>query len=132
LNEIFRLDNTVRRDPRIEDWFFEFADPHRLSVRPWFERMRGLGPDVREIFHDGCPVACVQDAPFGYVNAFKAYASVGFFQGAMLLDPAGVLEGTGKRMRHVKLRPGHDANLTALDALILLAYHDIRKRLGPV
>lgn len=132
MNEIFRLDNTVRRDPRIEDWFFEFADPHRLSVRPWFERMRGLGPDVREIFHDGCPVACVQDAPFGYVNAFKAYASVGFFQGAMLLDPAGVLDGAGKHMRHVKLRPGHDANLTALDALILLAYHDIRKRLGLV
>jgi hypothetical protein len=92
--------------------------------------MRGLGPDVREIFHDGCPVACVGDAPFGYVNAFKAYASVGFFHGAMLLDPAGVLEGTGKWMRHVKLRPGDNVNLTALDALILLAYHDIKRRLA--
>jgi hypothetical protein len=92
--------------------------------------MRGCGADVREVFHDGCPVACVADAPFGYVNAFKAYASVGFFHGAMLLDPAGVLEGTGKHMRHVKLRPGHDVNLTALDALILLAYHDIKRRLA--
>ena len=130
MDEIFRLNNTVRRDPKIESWFSDFADPHRLSVRSWFERMRGLGPDVREIFHDGCPVACVGDAPFGTVNAFKAYASVGFFHGAMLLDPAGVLEGTGKRMRHVKLRPGHDVNLTALDALILLAYHDIKRRLA--
>jgi hypothetical protein len=130
MDEIFRLNNTVKRDPRIESWFSDFADPHRLSVRPWFERMRGCGADVREIFHDGCPVACVADAPFGYVNAFKAYASVGFFHGAMLLDPAGVLEGSGKHMRHVKLRPGHEVNLTALDALILLAYHDIKRRLA--
>jgi hypothetical protein len=130
MDEIFRLNNSVKRDPRIESWFSDFADPHRLSVRPWFERMRGCGADVREIFHDGCPVACVADAPFGYVNAFKAYASVGFFHGAMLLDPAGVLEGSGKHMRHVKLRPGHEVNLTALDALILLAYHDIKRRLA--
>ena len=130
MTELFRLDNTVRRDPKIEAWFDDFADPHRLSVRGWFERMRGCGADVREIFHDGCPVACVADAPFGYVNAFKAYASVGFFHGAQLLDPAGVLEGSGKHMRHVKLRPGSDVNLTVLDALILLAYHDIKRRLA--
>jgi len=119
----------MRRDPRIEDWFSGGTDPHRLMVRSWFERMRGLGPDVREVFHDGCPVACVSDAPFAYVNAFKAYASVGFFYGAMLADPATLLEGAGKRMRHVKLRPGHEVNLTALDALILIAYRDIRQRL---
>jgi len=130
MDEIFRLNNTVRRDPRIEDWFSGHTDPHRLMVYSWFERMRGMGPDVREIWHDGCPVACVGDAPFAYVNAFKAYASVGFFYGAMLRDPAGLLEGGGKRMRHVKLRPGNNVNLTALDALILIAYADIRQRLG--
>jgi hypothetical protein len=48
----------------------------------------------------------------------------------MLLDPAAVLEGAGKHMRHVKLRPGNEVNLTALDALILLAYHDIKRRLA--
>ena len=130
MNELFRLNDTVRRDPRIEAWFSDFVDAQRLMVRPWFERMRGLGPDVREVFHDGCPVACVADAPFAAVNAFKAYASVGFFHGATLLDPARVLEGSGKHMRHVKLRPGSDVNLTALDALILLAYHDIKRRLA--
>ena len=129
MTEIFRLDNTMRRDPRIEDWFSGRTDPHRLMVRSWFERMRGLGPDVREVFHDGCPVACVSDAPFAYVNAFKAHASVGFFYGAMLPDPAELQQGAGKRMRHVKLRPGEDVNLTALDALILAAYYDIRRRL---
>ena len=129
MNDIFRLNDTQRRDPRIEEWFTGHADPLRHSVQHWFERMRGLGPDVREIFHDGCPVACVQDAPFAYVNAFKAHASVGFFYGAMLRDSAELLQGAGQRMRHVKLRPGEEINLTALDALILVAYHDLRRRL---
>ncbi|HEY8129241.1 MAG TPA: DUF1801 domain-containing protein [Hyphomicrobium sp.] len=93
------------------------------------ERMRGCGADVRELLHDGCPVACVGDAPFGYVNAFKAHANVGFNYGAMLTDPAGLLEGEGKRMRHVKLRPSKELDVEALSDLIETAYHDIRRRL---
>lgn len=131
MNDVFRLNNTVRRDPKIGAWFSAFTDPFRLTVRPWFGRMRGLGPDVREIFHDGCPVACLGDAPFAYVNAFKAHASVGFFYGAMLADPAGLLAGEGKRMRHVKL-PGKDLDVEALDRLIGLSYVDIRQRLRRV
>jgi len=130
MSELFRLGDTVRRDPRIEAWFSGFADPFRLMARTWFERMRDCGSDVREVLHDGCPVACVGDAPFGYVNAFKAHSSVGFFYGAMLADPAGLLEGEGKRMRHVKLRPGHDLDEEALGNLIVAAYDDIRRRLG--
>lgn len=130
MDALLRLGNTVRRDPRIEDWFFEFADPLRLSVRPWFERLRDCGPDVREVLHDGCPVVCVGDAPFAYVNAFSAHANVGFFYGAMLADPARLLEGAGKRMRHVKLRPGQERCVEALSNLIAAAYDDIRRRLA--
>src|SRR5438093_9619798 len=129
MQDLLRFTGAVRRDPRIEDWFFEFPDALRLMVRDWFERMRGCGADVRELLHDGCPVACVGDAPFGYVNAFKAHANVGFFYGAMLADPAGLLEGAGKRMRHVKLRPGKELDGEALSDLIAAAYHDIRRRL---
>jgi hypothetical protein len=129
MNELLRLNNTLRRDPRIEDWFFAFADPLRLTVRPWFERMRDCGSDVREVLHDGCPVVCVGDAPFAYVNAFKAHANVGFFYGAMLADPVCLLEGEGKRMRHVKLRPSQGVNEDALGKLIAAAYDDIRRRL---
>ena len=98
-------------------------------TRTWFERMRGCGADVRELLHDGCPVACLGDAPFGYVNAFKVHANVGFYYGATLADPAGLLEGAGKRMRHVKLRPGAALNVEALSDLIAASYHDIRRRL---
>ena len=98
-------------------------------TQPWFERMRGCGADVRELLHDGCPTACVEDAAFGYVNAFRAHANVGFFHGASLADPAGLLEGTGKRMRHVKLHWGQPMNAEALSELISAAYRDIRLRM---
>jgi hypothetical protein len=130
MDDLLRFDGAVRRDPRIEAWFSDFADPLRLMTRVWFERMRDCGDDVRELFHDGCPIACVGDAPFGYVNAFKAHASVGFYHGAELADPAGLLEGTGKHMRHVKLRPGKALDDEALRALIDAAYRDIRNRLA--
>jgi hypothetical protein len=106
MEDLLRFPSAARRDPQIEAWFSDFIDPHRLVTRAWFERMRSCGADVRELLHDGCPVACVRDAPFAYVNVFKAHANVGFYYGATLADPIRLLEGQGKRMRHVKLRPG--------------------------
>ena len=41
---------------------------------------------------------------FVYVTGFSAHANLGFVEGASLPDPAGVLEGNGIRMRHVKFR----------------------------
>ena len=129
MEDLLRYNDTRRRDPRIDAWF-AVIDPHRFMVQPWFQRMRDCGDDVRELFHDGCPIACVGDAPFGYVNAFKSHANVGFYHGAALRDPASLLEGHGKHMRHVKLRPGEELNAEALADLIAAAYADIRHRLS--
>ena len=95
----------------------------------WFEVMRGCGDDVRELLHDGHPTACIGDAAFAYVNAFKAHVNVGFFRGAEIADPDRLLEGTGKFMRHVKLRPETDVDATALKNLIETAYTDMKRRL---
>ena len=126
---LFTLDNTRKRDPAIDAWFAAL-DPHRLMVRGWFDQMRRCGGDVREAMHDHMPTACAGAAAFAYVAAYKAHAAVGFFHGADLPDPARLLEGSGKRMRHVKLIPGKPVNDAALAALIAAAYADIRKRLG--
>ena len=98
-------------------------------ARRWFEVMRECGNDVRELLHDGHPTACVGDAAFAYVNAFRAHVNVGFFRGAEIADPAGLLEGTGKFMRHVKLGPGRDVDAEALMKLIETAYADMKGRL---
>src|SRR5580693_8829835 len=94
----------------------------------WFGVMRKCGDEVRELLHDGCPVACLGDAPFGYVNVFTEHVNVGFFNGAALPDPARLLQGAGRFMRHVKLRPGTAINAAALGTLIDLAYLDIKAR----
>lgn len=129
-NDILRLSGGVRRDPAVEIWLTDGLIELRSIAQQWFVRMRQCGDDVRELMHDGCPVACVDDAPFGYVNSFKTHVNVGFFHGALLKDPAGLLEGSGKRMRHVKLKPGTELNTAALRDLIDAAYLDIATRLG--
>jgi hypothetical protein len=129
-NDLFRFPAASRRDPGVEAWFSKPGNELRRFARPWFEQMRGCGADVRELLNDGHPIACVEDAAFGYVNAFSAHVNVGFFHGSALADPAGLLEGTGKRMRHVKLRWGQQADAAAVSALITAAYKDMRRRLA--
>jgi hypothetical protein len=107
----------------------EHDGPLGAIARRWFDVMRDCGDDVRELLHDGHPTACVGDAAFGYVNAFRAHVNVGFFRGAEISDPDGLLEGTGKLMRHVKLAPDRDVDATALATLIGTAYADMAKRL---
>jgi hypothetical protein len=126
---IFWFPEAVRQNPAIDVWLNERAPELGVLARTWFQQMRECGRDVREVMHDGCPTACVEGAAFGYVNVFRAHANVGFFHGAELEDPTGLLEGTGKRMRHVKVKPRVDLDSTALAALISTAYADMKLRL---
>jgi hypothetical protein len=123
------LDGVTKGDPAIDAWLN--AQPADLAAiaSKWFAEMRACGDDVRELMHDGCPVACVGDWPFAYVNVFKAHVNVGFFLGAELPDPTGLLQGTGHRMRHVKLTPRAPLDETVLSALIQAAYTDMKSRL---
>lgn len=129
MSPLLRFDGSVGRDAAIEVWMREHQGDLGAIARHWFEIMRACGDDVRELLHDGHPTACIDDAAFGYVNAFRAHVNVGFFRGAELSDPAGLLEGTGKFMRHVKLRPGQDIDAGALTTLIESAYVDMKGRL---
>jgi len=127
---IFRVSRGVKRDPDVDAWLREGHPELCKIAREWFTEMRQCGEDVLELIHDGCPVACVEDAPFAYVDSFESHVNVGFFNGARLDDPAGMLEGSGKRMRHVKLRLGQKVNAAALRQLIDAAYVDIAARLS--
>jgi hypothetical protein len=127
---LFRFSSAAKRDSAIEAWMN--AHPNELAdiARRWFEVMRNTGNDVGELLHDGHPTACVEDAAFAYVNAFKAHVNVGFFRGAQLEDPGGLLEGNGKFMRHVKLRPDKQIDEAALKKLIDAAYDDMKQCVG--
>ena len=128
MNQLLRFSGSVKHDPAIETWMKTHTGELGVVAQHWFEVMRKCGDDVRELLHDGHPTACIADAAFGYVNAFKAHVNVGFFRGAEIADPEGLLEGTGKFMRHVKLRPDRDFNAIALTKLIDTAYTDMKQR----
>ena len=130
MTRLLRFPSSVKRDPAIEVWMREHPGELGAIAQRWFEVMRDCGDDVRELLHDGHPTACVGDAAFGYVNAFKAHVNVGFFRGADIADPESLLEGTGKFMRHVKLRPERDVDGMALMKLIETAYSDMRLRVS--
>jgi hypothetical protein len=126
--ELLRFNGAVERDPAIDAWMIDHAGELGSIAHQWFEVMRKCGDEVRELLHDGHPTACLGDVPFGYVNVFTAHVNVGFFQGAALPDPGRLLQGNGKFMRHVKLRPGMPTNAAALTTLIETAYADIKAR----
>jgi hypothetical protein len=128
MTQLLRFTGSVVRDPAIDAWMKEHAGELGSIARRWFEVMRKCGDDVREVLHDGHPTACVADAAFAYVNSFRAHVNVGFFRGAEIADPSGLLEGTGKFMRHVKLGPGRDVDAEALSKLIGIAYADMKNR----
>lgn len=130
MRPLMRFPTATEHDPAVAAWMHAHADALGAIAQRWFAVMRACGGDVRELLHDGQPTACVGDAAFGYVDAFTAHVNVGFFQGAALDDPSGLLEGAGKFMRHVKLRPGRDVDAAALTQLIEAAYVDVGRRLN--
>jgi hypothetical protein len=132
VNKLLRFPRAVARDPAVDAWFESRPPQLGAIAREWFLRMRDCGSDVRELLHDGHPTACVGDAAFAYTNVFTAHVNVGFFRGAALADPARLLQGDGKYMRHVKVKPGTAVDASSLDALITVAFLDMKKRLQVV
>lgn len=129
MSRLFRFPESVPLEPAIDEWMNGRPVELAAIARRWFGALRDCGDDVRELLHDGHPTACVGDAAFAYVNAFTSHVNVGFFHGAEIADPDGLMEGSGKYMRHVKLRPGADFNDDALARLVLAAYADMKARL---
>ncbi|HVZ64336.1 MAG TPA: DUF1801 domain-containing protein [Lacunisphaera sp.] len=129
MSAFFRFPDATKRSPAVDTWVHLQGGELGKIARHWFEIMRACGDDVREVLHDGHPTACVGDAAFAYVDTFKAHVNVGFFFGAELADPEKLLEGSGKLMRHVKVRPGVEFDATALSGLIGAAYSDMKRRL---
>ena len=65
---------------------------------------------------------------YAYIMPMRGYVNLGFYQGAMLADLKRLLEGTGKSLRHVKIRSLTDANRSSVRALVAAAL--ARRRRG--
>ncbi len=129
MNTLLRYTGKDIEEMDFDPWLEQKPAALRPIALKWFTVIKNCGQDVEDIFHDGYPIGCVESAPFAYINAFTSHVNLGFFYGADLPDESGLLEGTGKRMRHIKLRPGGSYDEAAILSLIHLAYVDIKERL---
>ena len=130
MNGLFRFPSALRRHPDVEAWLESQQGELGTLAKHWYSILRGIGPDVRELLHDHYPTVCVGEVAFANVGRFKAHVNVGFYRGVDLPDPARLLQGTGKSMRHVKVRPGDDLDTNALQQLIANAHEDMQSRVA--
>ena len=110
------------------------------SLRPIAKGLRdaivGLDPDACEVVRLGDRAATYGLGPkkmsegYVYILPHKQWVNLGFYKGADLADPEGLLEGTGAKMRHVKIRSVDDVAQPALRTLIQAALDERRAALG--
>ena len=128
---------------RIDDRLGSFEEVAAAAGghRPILEALRGL---VEELHPDATETASRREqtvswgfpggkmrAAYAYARAFKAHVNLGFFQGAHLPDPEGLLEGTGKTLRHIRLRMPEEALAPAIRTLLIAACDERRAALTP-
>lgn len=111
--------------------FDELLADTEAPMRPVAIRLReviqAVDPDAVEVVRLGDRAATYGLGPrkmregYCYVLPYRGWVNLGFFQGLELADPEGLLEGSGARMRHVKVRTTEAADQPAIRALIQAA-----------
>ncbi|MCE7990618.1 MAG: DUF1801 domain-containing protein [Roseivirga sp.] len=127
--KLLRYTGKDLQDIHFTDWLEQKPVALHQIAQKWFNAIKHSGSETEDIFHDNYPIVCVDSAPFAYINVFTSHVNLGFFYGAYLPDPTGLLEGSGKHMRHIKLRPGVNHNEKEVLILLECAYADILQRL---
>jgi len=64
---------------------------------------------------------------YAYIAPQTNYVNLGFYHGVALNDPAGLLEGAGKRLRHIKIKSISDANRKEIVSLLKVALSERKK-----
>jgi hypothetical protein len=120
-----------------------FEDLMKLTVppmQPIARRLReiivDIDPDLVEVVRLGDRAATFGIGPrkmsegYAYILPHGKWVNLGFYQGATLPDPTGIMEGTGARMRHVKVRSVEDAGRAAIRSLLKQALSERKRALG--
>jgi hypothetical protein len=110
------------------------------EMRPVVQRLREIvvdvDPDTMEVVRLGDRAATYGVGPkkmsegYAYILPHKNWVNLGFYKGAELPDPGGLLEGTGKKLRHVKVRTVADSEKPEIRILIVEALTERKQALG--
>jgi len=110
------------------------------AMQPIARRLREIivdvDPDFVEVVRLGARAATFGVGPkkmsegYAYIFPHANWVNLGFYKGATLPDPKGLMEGTGAKMRHVKVRSTKDAEQAAIKRLIAEALSERKQALG--
>jgi hypothetical protein len=121
-----RVSGPVTADARAVEKLIESSP---TKIKEIIEKLRSVAkasmPGADEfVYHDAINYKLPQSpsAWICYIATHRDYARLGFYFGASLSDPKKLVEGTGKRMRHVKVRTVAEASEDALADLIREAW----------
>jgi len=120
-----------------------FTDLVKIAHKPQQPILKRLRQIILEIYPNSCEVVRLGDraATYGlgpkkmsegivYIMPHESWVNLGFYQGAVLPDPAGVLEGTGAKLRHIKIRSFDEADRPTIHVLIRAAIDERKRALG--
>ena len=120
--------------------FHQLLELTEKDLQPIAIRLRAI---VLEVDPDACEVVRLGEraATFGvgpkkmsegyaFILPHKNWVNLGFYQGAALAQKSSLLEGSGKSMRHIKIRSLDDAEQPELKHLLTLAIEERRQALG--
>lgn len=105
----------------------EYVEGVDASLRPLFKAVRAFvrkhAPELKERIFMDVPSYWSSDALL-YLADYSKHVNLGFNRGAHLPDPHGLLEGTGKNLRHVKIRGKEDLTPELAQLLRAAVAHD--------
>ncbi|HEX5012596.1 MAG TPA: DUF1801 domain-containing protein [Candidatus Limnocylindrales bacterium] len=113
----------------IDEYIENLGDDWRAAIVAELRRVvDAAAPDAKSTIKWAQPV-WESNGPFAYIKAFSRSVNIGFWRGAQLDDPAGILAGEGDRMKHVSLREGDAVQADELAAFVRQAV-DLNRELG--
>jgi len=87
-----------------DDYVADQSPKNQAIIRALRRFVKRVEPGLSEAvkWGNGCWIG--KDRPVAYVYSDTEYVQFGFFMGATLKDPKGLLEGKGRYVRHIKVR----------------------------
>lgn len=105
------------REPRVDEYVGRLSAEQAAIVNRLRDLIRDAAPDAQETFKWAQPVY-EHNGPLCYIRAFTRTVNFGFWRGAELDDPAGILGGSGDRMAHVAIRSAAEIDETRFTAFL--------------
>ena len=112
----------MKSNQKVQDYISSAQSPFREMMLEIRELIFELVPDVKEEIKWRTPVYS-RKKNICYMAAFKKHVTFAFYDGRMLKDPDKILEGTGKMMRHIKLKKPEDIDREQVRKWILEGFY---------